>query len=585
MVLVSSNPLSTTLQLQTPAGLIVPGVSFAKVAEQTAPAGRLIRQAMSFNALLGPSQHLAVDVQTLKATVRRHFAWEEFVFRLSRTLADLRQSGPDAVPRRALTDAALADTWAAEIVNLPALLAYLTTAGRVPLAVSEQGLLALLVDALAEPWDTAPEPLPQMPAYRRFARCAMLASELLDIRDPRDGVLTLFAPDALLGLGRIREFDLPQCALVRATELYVELLPQLFPDAERLFSRKRGMPIAEWIRGTVALATMAFENVKPGSSFSTRIDFRQPDTRPAAQRSRRVAEELSRSRDEFRQEFARLFAQAVNPGLAFRPLRESPLLRLDKDLYIGLHADFLLAAADESVFFSMVDALGPAGSSKGALFAAVGTAFEQYVTRVLARCAAASCTQPVRVREAPGRNRCDFAWRVGDDLLLLDAKRFGLASNLLMGDLALSQRMLSDVGKAVEQFAETANDIARHGMESVIPEFAGWSPRRVFAAAVSHRPMYLWFGAADQIASNTNLPRPWKDLFAARLLVWSISELELLEAALPTLPLGRLFDDVCRDDPRTFLDLRAYLQEIGWKGPSASDYYPRRARQILESED
>jgi len=230
-VVVSSNPLSTTLQLQTPAGLIVPGVSFAKVAEQTAPSGRLIRQAMSFNALLGPSKHLAVDVQALKATVRRHFAWEEFVLRLTRTLADLRQSGPDAVPRRGLTEAALADTWPAEIVNLPALLAYLTTAGRVPLAVSEQGLLALLVDALAEPWDSAREPLPQMPAYRRFARCAMLATEVLDIRDPRDGVLTLFAPDALLGLGRIREFDLPQCALVRATELYVELLPQLFPCA------------------------------------------------------------------------------------------------------------------------------------------------------------------------------------------------------------------------------------------------------------------------------------------------------------------------------------------------------------------
>ena len=129
---------------------------------------------MAFNEMLGPSMHLAVEVQELKATVRRNFAWEELLLRLSRTLAALRQSGPDADSRRGLTHAALADTWPAEIVNLPALLAYLAAAGRVPLAVSEQGLLALLVDALADPWDAAVEPLRDPQAYKRSldARCS-----------------------------------------------------------------------------------------------------------------------------------------------------------------------------------------------------------------------------------------------------------------------------------------------------------------------------------------------------------------------------------------------------------------------------
>ena len=77
-----------------------------------------------------------------------------------------------------------------------------------------------------------------------------------------------------------------------------------------------------------------------------------------------------------------------------------------------------------------------------------------------------SSTRFVRIREgARGRNRCDFAWKLGEDLLLLDAKRFGLGSNLLMGDLGLSDRMLKDVGHALKQFAETAEDIARNGME------------------------------------------------------------------------------------------------------------------------
>jgi hypothetical protein len=579
-VVVFPNPLAATLLFRTPSGLTLPGASFARVAELVAPANRPIRAALSFNDLLGPSKHLTVGADELKATVRRHFAWEEFVLRLTRTLADLRGSGPDAPARQGITAAALADAWPAEIINLPQLAAYLARAGRVPLAVGEQGLLALLVDALGHPWDGAPQPLPQMHAYARFARCAMLASELLDVREPRDGAITLFAPDALLGLGRIREFDLPLSALVRAHELHAELLPPLFPEAERVFERARGISIAEWIHGAVALATMAFENIKPGGQLGTRIDFRQSDARPAAVRARHIAEQLSRSRDEFRAAFASVLARGVNPGLAFLPLRESPLLRLEPGWYIGLHADFLLAAADEGVYFSILKAIP---EPKGAFFAAAGAAFQEYVRRVLQRCSSIWNTQLARVPEdAHGRNRCDFAWRVGDDLLLLDAKRFGLPADMLMGDVALSERMSDDVGHALQQFAETADDIRERGMAAVIPDMAGWTPRRIFAVAVSHRPMYAWFGATDQIASRTELPRPWKELFSARPLVWSVSELELLEAALPTMPLEQLLGDLSRDEPRTYLDLRAYLEDIGWKGPAASQYYARRTRELLE---
>ena len=41
-MIVTSNPLATTLQLQGATGLVVPGVSFAKVTESTSPTGSLI---------------------------------------------------------------------------------------------------------------------------------------------------------------------------------------------------------------------------------------------------------------------------------------------------------------------------------------------------------------------------------------------------------------------------------------------------------------------------------------------------------------------------------------------------------------
>jgi hypothetical protein len=298
------------------------------------------------------------------------------------------------------------------------------------------------------------------------------------------------------------------------------------------------------------------------------------------QRIRQVARRLSRTPEEFRDAYGPVLAQPINPGLAFLPLRETPLLRVDDERYISLHADFLQAAADDGVFFGILNALprGPAGE----FLAAAGLAFEQYVLRVLARCAAASTTQVVRVPEnAHGRNRCDFAWRIDNDLLLLDAKRFGLGANLVMGDVRLADRMLADIGHALQQFAETAEDIRVHGIDAVIPDLAGWRPQRFFAAAISHKPMYAWFDAADRIAALTKLAHPWRAIFAARAAVWSITDLEQLEAALVARPLERLLEDLAQDHPITYLDLRTYLKEIGWPGPHASQYYDGRAQEIL----
>jgi hypothetical protein len=576
-LVVAPDALLDTVLLQS-GGLLLPGATFAEVARESSPANATVRGALSFNRLLGPARHLWIDADGVKAAVRRYFAWEPFVEMVSRVLAQMRTVGPDAGPRRFLTEASLADTWPAEILNSAALLRYLETRQRSSLSVSEQGLLALLVDALAAPWDVAQEVVAGERVVTRLARCAMIASEVLDVRGEQDGAIALFAPDALLGLGRIREVDLPRCALVRAHELYVELLPQYFEQSGEIFAGARGMSIASWIHGAMALAASGMNLVEQGGG--TRIDLRQAPPTPAMLRVRQVAHRLSRTREEFRDAYGPLLAQPINPGLAFLPLRETPLLRVDHERYISLHADFLQAASDDGVFFGILNAL--ARTVAGGFLAAAGLAFEQYVLRVLQRCAAASATQVVRVPQNDrGRNRCDFAWRIGHDLLLLDAKRFGLGANLVMGDIRLAERMLDDVGHALQQFAETVEDMRTHGMPAVIPALAGWMPQRVFAAAISHKPMYAWFDAADRITAMSELPRPWSEMFAARPAVWSISDLEQLEAALPVHPLERLLADLAQNHPITYLDLRTYLREIGWRGPHASEYYAARAREIL----
>jgi hypothetical protein len=339
------------------------------------------------------------------------------------------------------------------------------------------------------------------------------------------------------------------------------------------------MSIASWIHGALALAATGMKLVEEGGS--TRVDLTHAPPSAALAQVLKVARRLSRSRDEFRDAFGPLLIQPINPGLAFLPIRETPLLRVDNERYISLHADFLQASADDGVFFGILNAL--AKPAAGKFLAAAGLAFEQYVHRVLVRCATGSATRIARVPEnADGRNRCDFAWKIGEDLLLLDAKRFGLGAHLVMGDIRLADRMLADVGHALQQFAETAEDIRKHGMQMVIPDLAGWVPRRVFAAAISHKPMYAWFDAVDRIAARTALGCPWSKMFAARPAVWSAADLEQLEAALPVAkPLGRLLDDLAHDRPVTYLDLRTYLRDIGWRGPHSSEYYTTRAREIL----
>lgn len=83
---------------------------------------------------------------------------------------------------------ALLDDWPAGIVNVDALLSAIAKENRTIVTASDQELLALVADALVDPWPDPPTPLSGESAQRRFARLVMLASDLLDERESVPGM-------------------------------------------------------------------------------------------------------------------------------------------------------------------------------------------------------------------------------------------------------------------------------------------------------------------------------------------------------------------------------------------------------------
>jgi hypothetical protein len=192
-----------------------------------------------------------------------------------------------------------------------------------------------------------------------------------------------------------------------------------------------------------------------------------------------------------------------------------------------------------------------------------------------------------RIAEAAGRKRCDWEIRVGDVLVLVDAKRLGVTSEWIMGldvNTRLRERIDKEGGEVCDQFLQTIEDIERVGVNALIPEFPpGWKPARVHAWVVHHRPLFMWFNSSTKLLERTVGVDRWRKSFSARPAFLSISELELLEGALPTLNIDRYLRAREREDPTTYLALDHYLYETGWRGPYASPYYVTRSRELLET--
>lgn len=481
--------------------------------------------------------------------------------------------------------------------------------------MSEQGLLALIADALAEPWDAAKTPIPESKRLNRFLRLAMFASELMDDRahdsDQRTSTVVpfdeeTFSAEMLLGVGRLREAD-ALTALVRAHDLYAEILPETYAEAQEVFESRVGISLADWITNVSLLAQSFFRELRPDSRWAATLNLASVNTSGNVERFRKIVRRLSRDREAFRDRYASIDSRKVNRGLAFQPIRETPFLHLPDrgaEFYAILHADFVLAAADDGVYFAIHDALPV--TKRASFRSAFGKAFELYVERVLLRCAACiSESSVVRIREGTGSEepkRCDFAWRCGDQLILIDAKRVGFSAFMLMGGEGIRERYASDLINGFEQLITTAEDIERLGVEKVIPELrapADWRPSRIFGVIAHHRPIFLWFDSAKKLLRDASLPERWKDealakrwknsrleerwdaSFAAQPHAFGASELELLEAVLPSFPLDRILDAWASDDVRSYLGLDIFLESSGWQGLVASPYAQQKARALL----
>ena len=136
-------------------------------------------------------------------------------------------------------------------------------------------------------------------------------------------------------------------AIIRAKEMHARPPSVYMPSAEAISARSRGLSIRDRIYGCVALATMLGDG-KPGAPYSTRSTSRHPTSVSVRGVLGSLPEHLSSNRSRVQPQSGKLDKQ-ISSGLAFAPMRKTPLLRLSDGMYIALHTDFLLSAADDGI--------------------------------------------------------------------------------------------------------------------------------------------------------------------------------------------------------------------------------------------
>lgn len=231
------------------------------------------------------------------------------------------------------------------------------------------------------------------------------------------------------------------------------------------------------------------------------------------------------------------------------------------------------------MWFAMHDGLDRC--DQAAFRTAFGDAFEDYVLRVLRRCSARSRTRVARVDEAAGDQRCDFAWRSGDDLVLIDAKRASVPANDLMGGTEIWKTVERNFHKALRQLLATAEMVQQGGLAEAAPELGlppGWMPRRIFPVVIHHRPLFLWFDTGDRLVSSAGVSPRWSECFAAAPSFWSVSDIEAMERALFSRSINPLLDALAARHPLARVGLKEFFRGAQYPDPSA-DYYRSRFRQ------
>lgn len=574
--------------LRTPDGVTLLGVHLVHLEEHLGtPARVVVQSAISWSFLIGDTSGLAVSWEDLRDAMRRWFDWKDLLVRSTAALAALGSSWQVACrTERVLTHLALSDSWPAEIDGWSELVLRSEAKGRTIAAVSEYGLLTLIADALRDPWVEASEPLAGDPSGRRLSRLVMIASD-----GPAAPEIVLASPSesnpypstrALVAAGRLCERDQVLAWLVRAHELYAELLPTECPDAERVFLTKRGCTISSWIKGVCGLVNLIEEGFQRDPTRRTVLDLGPSDDRPVNDALTVVAA-LSHDRDQFVARYRELQADPGEPSV-MQPMREKPILQLDHREYLVLHDDFLLAAADDGIWYTINDALHQ-GPPRARFQTAFGAVLQKYVEKVINRAAAAagdgSC---VGLDTVDGEDRCDFAWRVGDYVMLAEVKRAPLRAADLTGRPELAEHVDKHLRPACSQLLSTWVALQRDGVSAVAERLGvkvGWRPKAYIPVIITHRPTFLWFGARMELVERAHFETPWRSAFGVGPVVWSLADLELLEAAAPHISLCRLAQAIVNDEPCTYANVPAYLASIKYNGVTVSEYVQRRQRDLL----
>ncbi len=559
-----------------------------RVLESIGGANSFFRAAVSWNEIAGPD--VAVDADALHAAVRRWFGWEDLLDRAATALAAFGFSYSATLrAQRRLLELALEDTWPCTFEDLPVLIAAARRTSTPASTASERGLLWLIANAIDEPWILAAEPLPAEAVERRFARLAMVATGMTTIprhlRPASSGVeaatpASLPTTAALIGDGRLAERDLLIRWVVRAVELYDELLPCVLAEARGAFERHVGMSIRAWIVKALSLSSLVEQEIASGRSRRARFELGQPSAEQDGNQTVAVLRSMATTPAKLQALLRDARSRASDQTLALEPIRRYPLLDLGENRFVVLHKDFIAAAADDGVWYVLNDLLGPRFGS------AFGIALERYTERVLARCAASSEHALVRIPESQrqGVLRCDFAWRVGPDLILLDAKRTGLSSAHLMGDSEACARLEQQVGHAFLQLLATHRSIRAGELDDVIEQLGvprSWRPRHTVPVVVTHRPTFVFFSSAGTILSRLGVATDWDAELSALPMVWSLLDLELLEAALPSIDAAALIRSAASREPITSCGVPPYLDSVGYAGATASPYFDARRHEIL----
>jgi len=524
--------------------------------------------------LAGPLKDLYVTEEMARSQLRKDFSCVDVLRRAAVLLRLLRKKDLKAPERLTLTRQAFADTWPAVIVDSDQFLASLAARGQFPAVVADQGLLRIELDALRDPWPEPESPLLGVAADARFARLAMVMSAFDDESSFKPGDYTA---QILVSLARMREQGEAISALVRLHELYVEILPQHLPEADAWFLRTYGIGLRDWIETACVLAHGLTTGLGP------EVDTAQMEEVPGLQHVSPVLRSLSLDLEEMRTALV-----GKRGAEALGVIRERPFLRLMDHRLLTLHPDFVLSAVDDVTYLRLSNDSDPAIVGFAAVF---GDVLEEYVGGILGRITSGlgPSASLARIPERKGtRKRCDWAWRVGDALVLIDSKRVGLSPGAVVGDHRLRRKIDKELGSACEQFCETMEDIKTTGIGAVVPGLSlpapGWAPKRVVAWVIHHRPLGMWFNSPSQLLARTVGKDRWDSLFSGRPTFLTVAEAELLEARASQVNWDSLFAEFANEDPATFSGLDSYLYEKGYRGSPFSEFVRATLPKILSGE-